>query len=55
MLDPTLTTVLVSTNEPGTPNSTARGGLVVAAPTDDAFVSGWQSLAGHGRLDLVDK
>jgi uncharacterized protein (DUF58 family) len=54
ILDPTLTTVLVSTNEPRASNATARGGLVVAAPTDDAFISGWQSLAGHGRLDLVD-
>lgn len=53
ILDPTLTTVLVSTNESRASNTTSRG-LVVAAPTDDAFISGWQSLAGHGRLDLVD-
>ena len=53
ILDPTVTSVLVSTNGPEASNATARG-LVVTAPTDDAFVSGWQSLAGHGRLDLVE-
>jgi uncharacterized protein (DUF58 family) len=51
ILDPALTTVLVSTGEPS--DARARG-LVVAATTEDAFVSAWQSLAGHGRLDLVD-
>ena len=51
ILDPTLTTVLVSTSD--APDARARG-LVVAATTEDAFVSAWQSLAGHGRLDLVD-
>jgi len=49
ILDPTLTTVLVSTAEP----SDARARLVVDATTEEAFVSTWQSMAGHGRLDLA--
>jgi uncharacterized protein (DUF58 family) len=52
ILDPTLTTLLVSTGEADAGRSPR--GLVVAANTDDAFVSAWQSLVGHGRLDLVD-
>ncbi len=51
ILDPALTTVLVSTGE--SPEAAARG-LVVSAPTDDEFIASWQSLAGHGRLELVD-
>jgi uncharacterized protein (DUF58 family) len=51
ILDPTLTTVLVSTD----PQAAGRTrGLVVAANTEDGFVGSWQRLAGHGRLDLVD-
>jgi uncharacterized protein (DUF58 family) len=52
ILDPTVTTLLVSTGEQRESNTTA-GRLVVTAHTDEAFVSSWQSLAGHGRLDLV--
>ena len=51
ILDPTLTTVLVST---GAASDAPTRGLVVAATTEDGFIAAWQSLAGHGRLDLVD-
>ncbi len=53
ILDPTLTTLLVATGDPGASGAGLRN-LVVAARSDDAFVSAWQLLAGHGRLDLVD-
>jgi uncharacterized protein (DUF58 family) len=54
ILDPTLTTLLVSTDDATAPTSEGRR-LTVAARTEDEFVTAWQSLAGHGRLDLVEE
>ena len=47
LVDPTLTPVCVTTDEP------PRGGLVVAARTDEEFLQSWSTLTGRGRLDLV--
>jgi uncharacterized protein (DUF58 family) len=46
-VDPTTTLVAVLTGG-------ARGRLSVDASSEDAFASGWQSLVGRGRIDLLD-
>ncbi len=51
ILDPTLTTVLVSTAESA---EAAARGLVVGAPTHDALIATRQSLPGQGRHEQVD-
>ncbi len=47
MIDPTLTAVCVTTDEP------PRGGLVIGARTEDEFLQSWRSLTGRGRIDLI--
>ncbi|MGB7878915.1 MAG: DUF58 domain-containing protein, partial [Ilumatobacteraceae bacterium] len=48
IVDPTVTALLVATHEaPG-------GGLSISARSDEEFVRSWQTLAGRGRVDLME-
>lgn len=48
IVDPTLTTLLVATDD------VRPGGLRVSARSEEEFVRSWQTLAGRGRVDLVE-
>ena len=47
MIDPTLTPVTVTTDEPN------RGAVGVSARSENEFLASWRSLVGIGRLDLA--
>ncbi len=47
MIDPTLTALSVTTDEP------ARSAIGVSARSEDEFLTSWRSLLGQGRLDLA--
>ncbi len=49
MIDPTLTAVTVTTDEP------ARGAVDVSARSENEFLASWRTLVGIGRLDLAGR
>ncbi len=48
IVDPTVTLLLVATDE------VPPSGLDISARSDDDFVRSWQTLAGRGRVDLME-
>ena len=48
IVDPTVTALLVATD------GVTGGGLSISARSDEEFVRSWQTLAGRGRVDLME-
>jgi uncharacterized protein (DUF58 family) len=51
MMDPTLTPLLITTDDHGR----SRQGLSISARSEPQFIAAWQLLTGRGRLDLVER